>query len=367
LDLEAARKERKKKWDEEKEARQSGNEWDTHLMRVTDIQVTLIGTVHNEEWRAKVRGLEVTTQHRPLASDSGKYAWKSTHKKFVTPEEASDYLRKKYNEKLHKGYTVVETTTPCGLFTDVQKQRTFRVQKNAEERARRRAQEKKDFPDEEKDLEDGSSSSSSISETDWLENASAQDTHVGTLVPIKVKAPRFYRSNADIIYHCGEISELLNTEFGEGNYTVYGGMGSTDLNRPHVSIRHKLRPALIKDSLTAEAKGQCTQVYVFRLHMEVQYPFSTDPEQIKSNDLEIQQRHQENPHALSLHAGQETNLQEWWEEEVGTERMESCSRRGGVGGRNLGRHRQDNFIYMTIAGGRTKCLENLINYNLYLI
>ena len=201
LRLEAARKERKKKWAEEKEARQRGNEWDTHLMRVTDIRVTLIGPVHNEEWRARVRSLEVTTQHRALASDSVEYAWKSTHKKFVTPEEASDYLRKKYNEKLHKGYTVVETTTPCGLFMDVQKQRTFRVQKNAEERARRRAQEKKDFPDEEEDLEDGSSLSSVISETDWLENASAQDTHVGTLVPIKVKAPRFYRSNADIIYH----------------------------------------------------------------------------------------------------------------------------------------------------------------------
>ena len=52
---------------------------------------------------------------------------------------------------------------------DVQKQRASRVEKNAEERARRRAQEKKDFPDEEEDLEDGSSLSSVISETDWLE------------------------------------------------------------------------------------------------------------------------------------------------------------------------------------------------------
>ena len=152
--------------------------------------------------------------------------------------------------------------------------------------------------------------------------------------------------------------ELLNAEFGEGNYTVYGGMGSTNLNRPHDSIRKKLRPALIEDSLTAETKGQCTQVYVFRLHMKVQYPFSADPEQIKSNDLEIQQRHQENPHALSLHAGQEKNLQEWWEEEVGTERMESCSGLGGVGGRNLSRQRQDDFVYIIVAGGRTECLAS---------
>ena len=193
-------------------------EWDVHLKRVTDLETTFVGPVHNEEWRAKLDGYQTVTEARPGTTANGKtFAWRTHSITHTKTNDAQRYMRAKFNTKLRGGYTVVTGgTTPSPLFKNVQETRAKKIAKDLATAAEQ-AQTKADFAGEDDEDDEDDASTAPI-----FQDSGSKD-YVGELVDMHIHDPMYYATDADLIRLSSETAAKLKAK-GSKDYTVYVGM-----------------------------------------------------------------------------------------------------------------------------------------------